>query len=276
MNSSDRTKIGGEHKVIQFPRQILDTNGLLNDIDALVTRGGSRAQIRSELLRLAKLYEISPGEIEKLFRDRKSDEDQNEDKVDLAAKLPSLIEAQNARLNLADFLWGDGGVLAESMQTVATEMPTAPEFLFTSFLPVCASRLGTAAQIVIKPSAGFRQPSIVRICLVAKSGDLKSPAQKIVIHPLEELENEAREAYAQEMESYEQAIAEWKKSGEEGAKPAEPVCKRYLVQGGSIESKIAIHKENPRGLLIYRDEWSAHLTGRNKFRQGKGDDAETN
>ncbi|WP_089131177.1 DUF3987 domain-containing protein, partial [Tolypothrix sp. NIES-4075] len=264
----------GDKKVINFPRQTLNTEALSLEIETLASGCSSRSQVRRELMRLAKFYEVPTSEVEKLYRDRCLEIDQAEDRAEIVAKLPSLVEAQNARLNLPDFLWGDGGILAESMQTVAEEMPTAPEFLFTSFLPVAASRLGTGAQIVVKPGAGFKQPAIIRTCLVAKSGDMKSPPQKAVIQPLEELENEARSAYAEEVKTYSSALRRWKKDGEEGAKPLEPVCKRYILQNGSIESRIAIHAENPRGLLLYRDEWSAHLTGRNKYRQGKGDDAE--
>jgi hypothetical protein len=264
----------GDNKIISFPRQTLNTEALSLEIETLASGCSSRSQVRRELMRLAKFYEVPTSEVEKLYRDRCLEIDQAEDRAEIVAKLPSLVDAQNARLNLADFLWGDGGILAQSMQTVAEEMPTAPEFLFTSFLPVAASRLGTGAQIVVKPGAGFKQPAIIRTCLVAKSGDMKSPPQKVVIQALEELENEAREAYAEKVKTYESALRKWNKSGEKGVKPEEPVCKRYILQNGSIESRIAIHAENPRGLLLYRDEWSAHLTGRNKYRQGKGDDAE--
>ncbi|MBW4597764.1 MAG: DUF3987 domain-containing protein [Brasilonema angustatum HA4187-MV1] len=211
---------------------------------------------------------------ETIASDLEQTDSRDNDKTDLVAKLPQLFSAQNLRLNLADFLWGDGGNLAESMTDVAKSMPTAPEFLFTSFLPIAASRLGTAATIVIKPEGNYKQPSIIRTCIVGKSGDMKSPAQAAVIEPLEELETEARERYKQEFADYEQELHQWEKNGKKGKKPQEPVCKRYILQNGSIESRIAIHTENPRGLLVYRDEWSAHLTGRNKYRQGKGDDAE--
>lgn len=271
-SASDAKSSNGDGNVVRFPRQTLNTEALSLEIEALASGGGSRSQVRRELIRLSKFYEVQPSEIEKLYRERQIELDQVEDRLDLVARLPSLVESQNTRLNLSDFLWGDGGILAESMATVATEMPTAPEFLFTSFLPVAASRLGTGAQIVVKESGNFKQPAIFRTCLVAKSGDMKSPPQKAVIEPLEQLENEAREAYAEEMKDYEEEMSLWKKDGGEGEKPKQPICKRYILQNGSIESRIAIHSENPRGLLLYRDEWAAHLTGRNKFRQGKGDD----
>ncbi|MEL6166929.1 MAG: DUF3987 domain-containing protein, partial [Cyanobacteria bacterium J06628_3] len=60
----------------------------------------------------------------------------------------------------------------------------------------------------------------------------------------------------------------------EEPRPSKPICERHILQNGSIESRIAIHTENPRGYLLYKDEFSGHFTGRNKHRNGKGDDAE--
>uniref|UniRef100_UPI00095D0D27 DUF3987 domain-containing protein n=1 Tax=Scytonema sp. HK-05 TaxID=1137095 RepID=UPI00095D0D27 len=247
---------------------------LIQELDTLIDKGLSRSETRNQLNDLAKFFDRPVTEVEKLYRDRQEETDSAQDRAELAAKLPTLLEAQAARLNLSDFLWGDGGKLAEAMENRANEMPTAPEFLFTSFLPVVASRIGTAGTIMIKTSGGFKQPSVIRTCVVGKSGDMKSPAQEAVIRPLEELETEARERYAEDLERYEQELNEWEQGGKKSEKPREPICKRYILQNGSIESRIAIHSENPRGLLVYRDEWSAHLTGRNKYRQGKGDDAE--
>lgn len=271
-NASSAKSSSGDRKVLRFPRQTLNTEALSLEIEALASSSGSRSQVRRELIRLSKFYEVQPSEIEKLYRERQIELDQVEERLELVGRLPSLVESQNTRLNLSDFLWGDGGILAESMVNVATEMPTAPEFLFTSFLAVAGSRVGTGAKIVIKESANFKQPAIFRVCLVAKSGDMKSPPQKAVMEPLEQLENEARNAYAQKIKDYDEEMLLWKKDNCKGEKPIQPVCKRYILQNGSIESRISIHSENPRGLLLYRDEWAAHLTSRNKFRQGKGDD----
>jgi hypothetical protein len=63
-------------------------------------------------------------------------------------------------------------------------MPTAPEFLFTTLLPAAASRIGTAAQVVIKPSAKYTQPMVIWSAIVAQSGSMKTPAQRINLKSL--------------------------------------------------------------------------------------------
>ena len=50
--------------------------------------------------------------------------------------------------------------------------------------------------------------------------------------------------------------------------------KDSCVQSATAETRIKLHSENPRGLLNYRDEWSSFINGRNKYRNGKGDDLE--
>jgi hypothetical protein len=47
-----------------------------------------------------------------------------------------------------------------------------------------------------------------------------------------------------------------------------------IIQSATPETRIKIHADNPRGLLYYRDEWSAFINARNKYRGGKGDDLE--
>jgi len=255
-------------------REEIDVTEILSSVDKLINLNLSASGNRGEFIKLSKKYNLKVLEIEKLYKERLQEFEMVEDREDLFENLTRLINTQNERLNPHDYLWGDGGRLAKSMIDIAEAMPTAVEFLFSTFIPTAASCLGTAATIAIKHQGDFEQPCIFRTCLVAKSGDMKSPPQKVMIKPLLELEAEARERYQEDLETYSEELREWDKGDKEEPKPSKPVCERHILQNGSIESRIAIHTENPRGYLLYKDEFSAHFTGRNKHRNGKGDDAE--
>ncbi|NJO31373.1 MAG: DUF3987 domain-containing protein, partial [Richelia sp. SL_2_1] len=251
-----------------------DVTEILSEVDKLINLNLSASETRSYFIKLSKQYNLKVLEIEKLYKERLQELEIVEDREDLFDNLTRLINTQNERLNPYDYLWGDGGRLAKSMVDIASAMPTAVEFLFSTFIPTAASCLGTAATIAVKQQGEFTQPCIFRTCLIAKSGDMKSPPQKVMIKPLLELEAEARERYKEDLETYSEELREWDKGGKEEPLPSKPVCERHILQNGSIESRIAIHTENPRGYLLYKDEFSAHITGRNKHRNGKGDDAE--
>ena len=252
----------------------IDVTEILSEVDKLINLNLSTSETRREFIKLSKQYKLKVLEIEKLYKERIQEFETLEDREDLFDKLTQLINTQNERLNPYDYLWGDGGRLAKSMVDISEAMPTAVEFLFSTFIPTAASCLGTAATIAVKHQGDFEQPCIFRTCLVAKSGDMKSPPQKVMIKPLLELEAEARERYEEDLETYSEELREWDKGDKEEPKPSKPVCERHILQNGSIECRIAIHTENTRGYLLHKDGFSGHFTGRNKHRNGKGDDAE--
>lgn len=186
------------------------------------------------------------------------------DQAQSTLKLQDLLRSRPTAFNLHDFLepW-----FAEILTKTANAMPTTPEFLFTTLLPAAASRIGTAAQVVIKPSAKYTQPMVIWSAIVAQSGSMKTPAQRIILDPLTTLEKEAHKRYEAETEEYEQLRA----AGEQVKKP---VRKRYLTKDSTIETLQRTHAENPRGILYYRDELAGAIKGRNQYRRGQGADEE--
>jgi hypothetical protein len=196
---------------------------------------------------------------------------QHDELDDSTERLTELLKLQHARLDMSRVL---PEVLAHLFTQVAREMPTAPEFILHSFLPASASRIGTAARIIVKKSSGYKQPCIFKGGIVARSGDKKSPAQEAVIAPLRTLESDANERWEQEKKQYEEELAYWEsnlKSGQNSPKPEQPAPRqRFILQDTTAEAKVARHVENPRGLLIHRDELAGHFKARNKYR--KGDD----
>jgi hypothetical protein len=196
---------------------------------------------------------------------------QHDELDDSTERLTELLKLKHSKLELSRVL---PEVLAHLFKEVAHEMPTAPEFILHTFLPVSASRIGTAARIIVKKSSRYIQPCIFKGGIVADSGDKKSPAQEAVIAPLRALETDANERWEEKKKQYEEELAYWEsqlKSGRDLSKPEQPAPRqRFILQDTTAEAKVARHVENPRGLLIHRDELAGHFRARNKYR--KGDD----
>jgi putative DNA primase/helicase len=135
---------------------------------------------------------------------------------------------------------------------------------------------------------------------VGKPAMLKSPALAEVMKPLERLAAEAREAHEEAMASYEAEATthealkaalkdEVKKVAKASAKtgdvsqlkaaiakqrdldaPEKPAPKRYKTEDPTVEKLSELLRENPRGLLIHRDELSGWLRSLDK--QGRESD----
>lgn len=227
------------------------------------------------LMDLARGTGYSYRDVEKLAKSLTIEVDLQTDQAEAAKKLSHLLKTRRTHLDLNRYLepW-----FADTLIKTAKAMPTAPEFLFTTLLPAAASRVGTAARVIIKPSAKYSQPMVFWTAIVANSGSMKTPAQRVILDPLVALETEAYEAYCIEKEDYraEQERKKGKKLDQETIEEPSrlPTRKRYLTKDITLETLQNIHGENPRGLLYYRDELAANTKARNQYRGGHGADEE--
>ncbi|MBC1235734.1 DUF3987 domain-containing protein [Nostoc sp. 2RC] len=270
-----------ESKVILHPTvtgQPLTSEQLLKEVDILINRELPRSELEAIIPELAARALRYPADVWKLYTARVKEQEQALERKEVSHQLPNLLECQNARLNPEELFWGDGGRFAQLMAHTARAMPTSVEALITTLIPAVGSRIGTAARVVIKPSAGYTQPAIFWSCVVAPTGRLKSPAQQAIISPLNKLEAQEYKKWKTEFDEYQIQLKAYscKRKKDDDIEPPTPPPprQRFVVQSSTTEARIRIHGENPRGLLNYRDEWSAFVNGRNKYRGGKGDDLE--
>ncbi|MDZ8055201.1 MAG: DUF3987 domain-containing protein [Aulosira sp. ZfuVER01] len=257
-------------------RHTLSTTLLEAELEKLIQEDLPQSELTDAIENLAIKSGRQTHKLWALYHARIKELEENEERSDVKKALPSLLDCQKARLNPYDLFRGDNGNLAESLTTVAKAMPTSTEAVINTLIAVTASRIGTSSRIIIDPKSGYTQTCIFWSCNIAPSGSKKTPSQRIVIDPLEELEAEEFRKFKQESDNYQYALRQHKsKKGDSVDLPEPPAPRgRYLVQNSTTEARMRIHSENPRGLLYYRDEWSGFFNGRNKYRGGKGDDAE--
>ena len=249
---------------------------LLKQIDLLISRDLPRSELEAIIPDIAKQYNRHSADIWKLYNARVKEQEKLEDRKETTKQLPTLLDAQKSRLDPYELFWSDRGQFAHTLMGIAENMPTAVEHLITTLIAAAGSRIGTSSKIVINPSAKYTQPAIFWTCIVAGTGQLKTPAQQAILSPLYKLEAEEHKNWKLENDNYKKSLVAYKKSKDQDAETPEPPAprKRLIVSSATSEARIKLHGENPRGFLNYRDEWSGFISGRNKYRKGAGDDLE--
>jgi len=148
-------------------------------------------------------------------------------------------------------------------------------------LSVCSAAVGTTRQVCLKQ--GWFAPGIIWTLLVGESGTQKSPPFRLAMAPMKlrqqrDAENFMAEnsRYQSALKSYKRDLKLWekKREGDEPEQPEKPLRKRCIVQDATIEALAPILNENPRGVLLARDELSGWLAGFDKYSGKSGASSE--
>jgi|694.fasta_scaffold22879_11 hypothetical protein len=249
---------------------------LIKQIDLLISKDLARSELEAIIPDIAKQCDRYPADIWKLYNARVKEQEQLEDRKQTTKQLPTLLDAQKARLDPYELFWSDGGIFAHTLMGMAENMPTAVEHLITTLIPAAGSRIGTSSRIIVKADGKYKQPAIFWSCIVAGTGQLKTPAQQAILSPLHTLEGEEYRAWKLENDDYKNTLKAYQKSKDKDSEPPEPPepRRRFIITSATSEARTKLHGENPRGFLNYRDEWSGFINGRNKYRAKGGDDLE--
>ena len=258
---------------------LLTLDQVRQQLERLILEGVRDSDIQISIAGLAKQSGTPSHAIKSIYQALANDTELSAAAVRAGADLRQLETAKEIQLPIEAGLFGDGGSLARKIRQVAEAMPTAPEFLVTTLIPVLATAMGTAQTLVIHATAGYKASPIFRSIIVAPTGRKKTPAQAAIMGVLTQLETSAALDHAYAMGEYEADHRAWIKASkgggdDAGPEPKKPIRKRYLTQDSTLAARIQIHAENPRGLLLYKDEASAFITERGRFTNGKGDGGE--
>lgn len=160
-------------------------------------------------------------------------------------------------------------VMSDPLARFITETSDALQadhgFVGAAVLAALAGAVGTTRVIELK--ASWTEPAVLWIGIVARSGTLKSPSMDAVMAPLRQVQAEAVEAYKAAKAAYDEAKAD---PQNEGQKPPKPV--RYVASDTTVEALAVLLKDNPRGILVQRDELSGWFRSANQYKGGRGSD----
>jgi hypothetical protein len=146
-------------------------------------------------------------------------------------------------------------------------------------LVILGSAIGNARRLKLKQ--GWTEGPAIYAAVVADPGEKKTPAAKVATEPAVKAQAKMRDEYrakrdeyARELREYEVDKADARKDGVAAPPPPEePTLKRALVEDTTTEALAGILEDNPRGVLVARDELAAWVKGMDQYRSGgKGAD----
>ena len=154
-----------------------------------------------------------------------------------------------------------------------------PEFVAIPMLVMLGCAIGNARRVRLKE--GWTEGATLYAAVVADPGEKKTPAYKVAVEAAVKAQaamrshyREKKDEHARELREYEVDKLQARKDGEPAPPPPqEPVMRRALVEDTTIEALAGVLENNPRGVLIVRDELAAWKRSMDQYRAGgKGSD----
>lgn len=173
-------------------------------------------------------------------------------------------------------------VLPSSCRTLIEEataaLGCAPELVALPMLATLSSAIGTTRIIEVK--GGWREWASLFVAVVASPGAMKTPAAKVAKKPAFERQRQFGKSYAEEKEDWKREVREWEvekrdaqKAGEPAPEqPEAPTMGRCVASDTTVEALVSILEDNPRGLLVHRDELAGWVRSMDQYKGGKGSD----
>lgn len=154
------------------------------------------------------------------------------------------------------------GPLADLVSVAATSLGCPVDFPALASLAVACGAMGRSVALRVKD--GWVEVPAIYGALVGEPGMTKSPAVGLMAAPLWKITREQLEVHRREVEQAKRFKA---------AETAVPAPKRIVVDDATTERLAGLLMENPRGLVMVRDELSALFAGLNQYKAGgKGAD----
>jgi hypothetical protein len=173
--------------------------------------------------------------------------------------------------------------MRDFVNEAATSISCDPCYVALPLLAAAGAAIGMTSRLALK--SDWIVPSIIWPVLVGESGTAKSPALAAAIKHAHRHEKKLRDQHQSDLDDYETAKATyeksfsaWQKSKKEDeppARPRYPVPKRAVVVDPTVEALSNVLADNPRGVLLPRDELSGWFGSMDRYvsSKGGGDDA---
>lgn len=155
---------------------------------------------------------------------------------------------------------------ARLVEEGAASIGCPPDFIAVSMLAVAGGAIGRSVALLLKPN--YFASSCLYVACVGPPSNGKTPAFKVAIDPIRRIGSSLAADHERDMQRGQESELQEKKS-----KPApKPKPRRIDVDDITMEAVPMRLADNPRGLIMLRDELSALLLGMNQYKGGKGSD----
>jgi len=263
-------------KVLTHPR--FETSSLENlgdEIDELLEADLKRSTLKLEILKLSEKYRRQEKEIWHLYKTREEEQEQADNREDVAAEVARLLNSKKSQINIAEIIPVG---LAAPIDKLAKMLNLKPECYLTTLLTQVSSLFKVGSEIKLRNDTNYRVTPNYFAGIVAESSQKKSPIMREIIdRPMQPLRERARKEFEKAQEAYEKELADWRtaKGEDKGVAPKPPRQKLYSFSKTTGEGILYQVAEHPDQALMYRcDELAGLFKSANQYRGGKGSDDE--
>lgn len=157
-----------------------------------------------------------------------------------------------------------------------------PSYIALPMLSALASAIGNSRKLALKRS--WKVPAVVWAVIVGESGTVKSPAIELATRFIKARQHRAMKEHADAMELWKVEHERFKRDREKFKRskgvldeppiePEQPVAVRNWTDDPTTEALAQILAQNPRGVILARDELSGWFGSFDRYVAGKGGDA---
>jgi hypothetical protein len=164
------------------------------------------------------------------------------------------------------------GPVARFVREGAAAIGCPPDFLAVPALAVAGGAIGRSASLRLKDGY-FASATIFAACIGPPS-DGKTPALDSVAQAIRRIDDTLSDEHDQAMARWEEEAARLEgRNGKKTQLPPKPKPRRIDIDDATMEVLPLLLADNPRGLVMVRDELTAFLLGMNQYKAaGKGND----
>jgi hypothetical protein len=161
------------------------------------------------------------------------------------------------------------------VRETAASIDCSRDFVGMAVLAALSAAIGDTRRIIVKKR--WLESAAIYSTMVGPPGSKKTPAMNAALLPIHDKQKDHKKLYDEEKEDYARELREQKAAKKDGAvsdkAPEKPTLRRTWVDDTTVERLAGILGENPRGVLLARDELSAWLRSMDQYKQGgKGSD----
>ncbi|HVS37792.1 MAG TPA: YfjI family protein [Gemmataceae bacterium] len=153
-----------------------------------------------------------------------------------------------------------------------------PSFVALPALAAAAGLVGNARTVRLKK--GWVEPLVLWTCIIGDSGSLKSPAISAAVAPVYRRQQQLRDDYERDLDKYEHEKRQYAERSREPrrksdkapdeSEPEKPSARRALISDVTVEKIAEVLEDNPRGVLLVRDELAGWFGSFRRYKDAQG------
>jgi len=164
--------------------------------------------------------------------------------------------------------------VARLVEESAVAIGCPPDAIGLSALIALGSAIGNSR--VIQPKRGWTESAAIYGAIIADSGEKKTAAIAAMTDVVQNLENSLNREHDKSLEKFAREEREYEVERKEAAKqglpapppPRRPTAERVHINDTTLEALIPILKENPRGVMLERDELVGWVKAMDQYKAG--------